>query len=111
MLLGERFEIVTDGRHLAPPATAEVGAWLVAHLHEHYALYGEFTGVRSARKHIGWAVRSLPGGQDLRDRMNRQDDAQAQVQGVAGFFAELADRHPLLPAAVVANDDLLRQEA
>ena len=100
------------GGHLAAPATAEVGQWLLAHLHEHYALYGEFTGVRSARKHIGWAVRGLPGGPALRDRMNLQDDAQAQVLGVAAYFAQLADLHPLLPAAAAAaNDDLLQQQA
>ena len=98
------------GGHLAAPATAEVGHWLVAHLHEHYALYGEFTGVRSARKHIGWAVRGLPGGPALRERMNLQEDAQDQVQGVAGFFADLASRHPLLPAAA-ANDDQSQREA
>ena len=99
------------GGLLAPPATAEVGGWLVAHLHEHSALYGEFTGVRSARKHIGWAVRNLPGGAALRDRMNLQEDAQTQVQGVAGYFAELASLHPLLPAASAANDDSQRQQA
>ena len=99
------------GGLLAAPATAEVGGWLVAHLHEHYALYGEFTGVRSARKHIGWAVRGLPGGPALRDRMNLQDDAQAQVQAVAGYFAQLAGLYPLLPTAPAANDDLLQQEA
>ena len=100
------------GGHLEAPATAEVGQWLLAHLHEHYALYGEFTGVRSARKHIGWAVRGLPGGPALRDRMNLQDDAQAQVLGVAAYFAQLADLHPLLPAAAAAaNDDLLQQQA
>ena len=99
------------GGHLPAPATADVGDWLVAHLHDHYALYGEFTGVRSARKHIGWAVRGLPGGPALRDRMNQQDDAQAQVRAVAGYFAQLADSHPLLPAADAANDDTLQQQA
>jgi tRNA-dihydrouridine synthase B len=45
---------------LPPPATREVQRWLTEHLHDHYALYGERTGVRSARKHIGWAVRGCP---------------------------------------------------
>ena len=64
-----------------------------------------------SRKHIGWAVRGLPGGPALRDRMNQQDDAQAQVRAVAGYFAQLADSHPLLPAADAANDDTLQQQA
>ncbi len=102
---------LATGGLLAPPATREVGQWLVAHLHEHYALYGEFTGVRSARKHIGWAVHGLPGGPALRDRMNLQEDAQSQVLGVAGYFEALADLHPWLPPASAANDPLLRQEA
>ena len=99
------------GALLAPPATREVGQWLVAHLHEHYALYGEFTGVRSARKHIGWAVRGLPGGLALRDRMNLQEDARAQVLGVAGYFEALADLHPWLPPASAANEPVLQQQA
>jgi tRNA-dihydrouridine synthase B len=49
--------------HLAPPLVAEVRRLLLDHLQDHYALYGEFTGVRSARKHIGWYVRALPGGE------------------------------------------------
>jgi tRNA-dihydrouridine synthase B len=94
---------LATGETLPPPATADVRRWLLAHLEEHYALYGEFTGVRSARKHIGWAVRALPGGEAFRAAMNTLDDATAQQRAVATFFDELADRHPVLPAA---NDDL-----
>ena len=36
------------------------------HLDEHYAFYGECTGVRTARKHIGWYVAALPGGEPFR---------------------------------------------
>jgi tRNA-dihydrouridine synthase B len=93
---------LATGTLLPPPATREVQAWLTAHLHEHYALYGEYTGVRSARKHIGWAVRSLPGGLDFRGRMNLIDDCKAQVAALAGYFDELADRHHSLP---LADDD------
>lgn len=100
---------LATGQHLPPPATAEVKHWLLEHLHDHLALYGEFTGVRSARKHIGWAVRALPGGEAFRARMNTLESADAQLAAVAGFFDELADRHPRLPqpAAAAANDDAI----
>jgi len=88
---------LATGALLPPPPTLQVSHWLTAHLHEHYALYGEFTGVRSARKHIGWAVKALPGGRDFRDHMNTLDDCKSQVQAVSNFFAELADAHTLLP--------------
>ncbi len=104
---------LATGELLAPPATRDVQRWLVEHLADHYNLYGEFTGVKSARKHIGWAVRALPGGEAFRAVMNTLDDAQAQLRAVTMFFDELADAHPLLPqpATVAANDDLARLSA
>ncbi|MCW5661875.1 MAG: tRNA dihydrouridine synthase DusB [Burkholderiaceae bacterium] len=99
---------LTTGRPLPPPATADVRAWLLEHLHDHYALHGEYTGVRSARKHIGWAVRALPGGEAFRAAMNTLDSCAAQVEAVATFFDELGARHAVLPAATTAaNDDSL----
>ena len=102
---------LATGTHRAPPATREVQGWLTEHLHHHYALYGEYTGVRSARKHIGWAVKSLPGGLAFRDRMNTLDDCRAQVQAVADFFEQLAVQHPTLPAPVPAPVQAAGDEA
>jgi len=97
---------------LPPPPVREVQGWLTAHLHDHYALYGETTGVRSARKHIGWAVRSLPGGEAFRAEMNRIDDCAAQLRAVSDWFDRLADSHSRLPAtSLAANDDFLEQQA
>jgi tRNA-dihydrouridine synthase B len=90
------------GQHLAPPLVVEVRRALLAHLLEHYALYGEFTGVRSARKHIGWYVRELPGGEAFRQSMNAIDDAQAQHDAVSAYFDELAVHMDRLPRQQVA---------
>jgi tRNA-dihydrouridine synthase B len=105
---------LATGEHLPPPATQEVRQWLVHHLHQHYALYGEFTGVRSARKHIGWAVRALPGGETFRRTMNAIGDARQQAAAVAGYFDTLAAEHRLLPPAAdasAANDDQIARQA
>jgi tRNA-dihydrouridine synthase B len=98
---------LASGETLAPPTVAEVRGWLVAHLHEHYALYGEASGVKSARKHIGWAVRALPGGEDFRARMNRIATCDEQVDAVGDWFLRLAERHQHLPA----NEPLMELEA
>ncbi|MCY7316535.1 MAG: tRNA dihydrouridine synthase DusB [Rubrivivax sp.] len=90
---------LVTGTLLPPPAVREVQQWLTAHLHDHHALYGEFTGVRSARKHIGWAVRALPGGEAFRQAMNRIDNCRAQLDAVRDYFDALADRYTLLPSA------------
>ena len=91
---------LATGEHLAPPLVAEVRRALLAHLQDHYSLYGEFTGVRSARKHIGWYVRGLPGGEAFRETMNTLDDATAQLRAVANFWDGLADSMDRLPATV-----------
>ena len=96
---------LATGQLLPPPATADVARWLGEHLLDHYALYGEATGVRSARKHIGWAVRALPGGEAFRAAMNTLHDAGAQLRAVQTFFDELAQTHPLLPQPAAANDE------
>ncbi len=90
---------LATGTQLAPPLVAEVQRLLVDHLLDHYALYGEFTGVRTARKHIGWYVRSLPGGEDFRARMNLIEDGQAQLQAVNNFFETLGARMDRIPAS------------
>jgi tRNA-dihydrouridine synthase B len=95
------------GARPAPPATRDVQRWLTEHLADHYTLYGEESGVRSARKHIGWAVRALPGGEAFRAVMNTLDDAAAQWRAVTTFFDHLADNHERLPVAQspAANQD------
>ena len=112
-IFGEIAHFLATGRHAPPPATADVRGWLLDHLLDHYGLYGEHAGVRSARKHIGWAVRSLPGGEAFRAAMNTLESADAQLRAVQTFFDELADRHPLLPQGTItaANDELATLQA
>jgi tRNA-dihydrouridine synthase B len=93
----EMAHFLATGEHLAQPLVAEVKALLLAHLQDHYQLYGEFAGVRSARKHIGWYVRALPGGEAFRAHMNRLTDCQTQLLAVADFFDELNTRMDRLP--------------
>lgn len=96
----EIVHFLATGEHLAPPLVAEVKRALLDHLQDHYGLYGELTGVRSARKHIGWYVRDLPGGDVFRDHMNTLETAELQSRAVADFFEEMAARIERMPKAV-----------
>ncbi|MDO9260026.1 MAG: tRNA dihydrouridine synthase DusB, partial [Polaromonas sp.] len=91
---------MATGIHLAPPLVAEVKRLLLDHLLDHYTLYGDFSGVRSARKHIGWYVRTLPGGEAFRSRMNLLEDSEVQWQAVADFFDGLGLRMDRMPVVV-----------
>ncbi|ARP80359.1 tRNA dihydrouridine synthase DusB [Bordetella genomosp. 8] len=74
------------GARLAPPTYGEMRDLLLEHLDDHYRFYGEHTGVRTARKHIGWYVEGLPGAEDFRAAMNRLDDTAAQARAVGAWF-------------------------
>ncbi|HSH90634.1 MAG TPA: tRNA dihydrouridine synthase DusB [Ramlibacter sp.] len=99
---------IATGAHLAPPLVAEVKRVLLEHLDDHYALYGEYTGVRSARKHIGWYVKSLPGGAEFRARMNGLEDCREQMDATGDFFDALASKTDRMPA--VASPETEREE-
>jgi len=86
-----------SGTELAPPLVVEVQRLLLDHLVDHYALYGEHIGVLSARKHIGWYVRHLPGGEAFRDSMNGIASADAQLAAVSHYFDSLGTRMDRLP--------------
>jgi len=99
-IFGDVAHFLATGQERPQPEVGQAKAWLIEHLHDHYALYGEFAGVRSARKHIGWAVRALPGGESFRARMNTLDDCRAQLEALARWFDELGQTHQRLPAPV-----------
>ncbi len=83
------------GTQLPPPLVSEVRALMNEHLQAHYAFYGDYMGLRTARKHIGWYVRDLPGGEAFRQRMNRLESCEEQLAAVDAYFelqATLGDR-------------------
>ena len=104
-IFGDIAHYLATGEHRAAPLTQQVKQWLLHHLDDHYNLYGEFAGVRTARKHIGWAVRALPGGEDFRAHMNTLETCATQVQAVADFFDALSVAHDRLPLVDAAPED------
>ena len=101
---------LATGTHRAPPLVAEVKRLLLDHLQQHYLLYGEYSGVRTARKHIGWYVRTLPGGEAFRSEMNTIEDCEAQCRAVADYFDRLGARMDRMPAAEAGAAPALDEE-
>ncbi|MBC3861353.1 tRNA dihydrouridine synthase DusB [Undibacterium jejuense] len=78
------------GEHLPPPLISEVRHLMDSHLKEHYAFYGDYLGVRTARKHIGWYVQDLVGGEEFRQQMNLLTSCDEQLAAVSHFFDRMA---------------------
>ena len=83
---------LAHGERLPAPTPAEMRAIIASHLDEHYAFYGEERGVRLARKHIGWYVRDLEGGEDCRQEVNAADNAGDQRAAVDRLLDRLEHR-------------------
>ncbi|MDT8363144.1 MAG: tRNA dihydrouridine synthase DusB [Nitrosomonas sp.] len=83
---------LVTGEYLPPPAVSEIHRILINHLHELYDFYGEYSGVRMARKHISWYTRGLAGSAVFRHTMNQLQSIDAQLAAANLFFGELAEQ-------------------
>jgi tRNA-dihydrouridine synthase B len=78
------------GKHLPLPEVDEIHRVLINHLHELYSFYGEYSGVRIARKHISWYTKGLVGSAGFRHAMNQLQSTDQQLAAVNEFFSQLA---------------------
>ncbi|MGN6231861.1 MAG: tRNA dihydrouridine synthase DusB [Trinickia sp.] len=102
-LFREIAHFLATGEVLPPPRIAEIRQVMNEHLEDHYAFYGEYTGVRTARKHIGWYTRGLSGANAFRHRMNTLDTTREQLLAVNAFFDE---QQALSDRLVYVDDDM-----
>jgi len=83
------------GSKLPEPDVAEVRDILLGHLQNLYAFYGDFTGVRVARKHISWYSKGQVHGAAFRQAVNRVDSVAAQLDMTHAFFEKLIMREEM----------------
>ncbi|MFN4148638.1 MAG: tRNA dihydrouridine synthase DusB [Rhodocyclaceae bacterium] len=83
-----------------PPTFREIHAILRSHLSDLYAFYGEETGIKIARKHIGWYTKGIPGAARFRHLMNHLDSVTAQLAATDEFFlGQMAGNQPIYAEA------------
>jgi tRNA-dihydrouridine synthase B len=86
---------MTTGQHLPEPTPVEICSLLTGHLENLYEFYGEYTGVRVARKHIAWYSKGQREGNRFRQNINKLESAGAQLDYVRNYFESLADQQVL----------------
>lgn len=77
-----------QGTLLPPPSPAEVRDIMRAHLEALYSFYGEATGVRVARKHLGWYWRQLPQAGQLPAELLTTGSARGQLSLAEALFPD-----------------------
>ncbi len=89
---------LVTGERLAEPKPSEVRDILLGHLSNLYEFYGEFTGVRVARKHISWYSKGQRHGAAFRDAVNRVETIEQQLEMTNKFFNNLINPREELAA-------------
>jgi len=98
---------LATGEKLPPPALGEMAALLAEHLDDHYRFYGEATGVKVARKHIGWYVKGISGAAAFRRSVNELTSSAAQMAAITQFFERLQESAaPALECSMEAREGL-----
>lgn len=77
---------LATGNLLAAPTAAEKAAVLKWHLKNLYELYGEYSGVRIARKHIAWYCKGKAHAAQFRQQMYKLESTDEQLAQVEEFF-------------------------
>ena len=83
------------GETLPEPDVTEVRDILLGHLQNLYAFYGDYTGVRVARKHISWYSKGQTHGAAFRQAVNRVDSVATQLDMTHAFFEKLIMREEM----------------
>ncbi|MGH8072948.1 MAG: tRNA dihydrouridine synthase DusB [Lysobacter sp.] len=91
---------LATGEILPEPTLAEIRDILLGHLTHLHDFYGEVSGVRIARKHLGWYAKDRPENLQFRAVVNRAESAEAQIRLTRDYFdALVAGVAPELPVA------------
>ncbi|QRV25816.1 tRNA dihydrouridine synthase DusB [Marinomonas foliarum] len=71
---------------LTPPSLSEVRQLVINHVSALHQFYGDYLGVRIARKHVGWYLQTLADKTQFRSLFNRIDNTQEQLDKLEEFF-------------------------
>ncbi len=93
-IFGQINHFLTTGERLADPCNDQIETIMANHLQALYAFYGDFLGVRIARKHVGWYLAALPGSdpqnvKTFRTQFNTLENHNQQLSAIDELFTDL----------------------
>ena len=73
-------QYLSSGITARPPTTREILDVMLSHLRNLHEFYGGYAGVRIARKHIGWYLAGIDGGELIRRQLMSVEDPVQQLE-------------------------------
>ena len=92
-LCGQIAARLTSGNIISAPGPDEKLAIVLRHISAIHEFYGEFLGLRIARKHLGWYMAYINRDPLLRREFNALQDCQEQLQAIENYFLFSEHRH------------------
>ncbi|UTW02604.1 tRNA dihydrouridine synthase DusB [Amphritea atlantica] len=83
---------LSTGKVLPSPTAEEVRDTLLEHLEALYFFYGDYAGIRIARKHVGWYLKNrqdstlLKSSDSFRNEFNQIEETELQLSAIRSFF-------------------------
>jgi len=90
--LNQAIQYLRTGEKLPDPSLPQQYAAVRAHFEAMLEHYGAETGVRMARKHLGWYSKGLPASADFRAAVNRETEPARVRALLAAFFQPALER-------------------
>jgi tRNA-dihydrouridine synthase B len=90
--LNQAIHYLRSGVRLPDPSPTEQYAAVRMHFDAMLEHYGSETGVRMARKHLGWYSKGLPASAEFRAAVNRETEAGKVRALLAAFFLPAVER-------------------
>ncbi len=87
--LRQVIEYLRDGKKVPSPAIQEQMDIVLEHYQAMLGHYGNDTGLKIARKHLGWYSKGLPGSADFRTRIMQITDPKIVLETVRAFYEPL----------------------
>ena len=95
---------LTTQKSIACLSRSEVRGIILSHLASLYAFYGEDTGVRFARKHLGWYFASMPDSTNTRASLMAEASTASQFAATREHLDKwVADESDSRPASEVSH--------
>jgi len=80
------------GSLLEEPTMEEVRSILIEHVKELHKFYGDFMGVRFARKHVSWYMQTHEQGKAFRSIFNALESVEEQLEALIMYFDNLTKK-------------------
>ena len=80
---------LATGQHLQAPLMEEFRSILIEHVKELHNFYGDFMGVRFARKHVSWYMRQYDQEKQFRSIFNGLESVEEQLESLNLYFDNL----------------------